>query len=86
MIGEFEPCVVFANHSQEHCLSFSPRFLKFECKFTNVTQFPIGLRFRHLEFVLHSNAAKYENIWRTRLKTFTRMVGEYVPWTTLTCP
>ena len=29
--------------------------------------------------VLHSNAAKYRKIWRTRLRSFWRMVGENGP-------
>ena len=29
------------------------------------------------EIVLHSNASKYRKIWRTRLRAFLRMVGEY---------
>ena len=28
---------------------------------------------------LNSNGSKYRKIWRTRLRTFSRMVGEYGP-------
>ena len=38
------------------------------------------MRFGQSEVVLHSNASKYKKIWRTRPRTFLRMVGEYRPW------
>ena len=31
---------------------------------------------------VHSNAAKYRKIWRTRQRTFLRMIGEYGPRST----
>ena len=66
--------------------SFSRKFFvffikiyKLECNTTsnwlNCTGWPI----RSCEVVLHSNVSKYRN-WRTRLRTFLRMIGEYQPW------
>ena len=48
----------------------------------NVTQLLIGwtVWFSQSEVMLHSNAAKYRKIWRTRLRMFLRMVGEHRPW------
>ena len=63
---------VFTHHSQEHSLSFSPRFCKFECNTTWFSQ---------SEVALHSNPVKYRNTWRTRQTMSLRMVGEYGPWT-----
>ena len=33
------------------------------------------IQFSQSEVVLHSNAAKYRKIWRTRQRTFLKMVG-----------
>ena len=53
-----------------------------DCVNLNVTQLLIGqtVWFGQSEVVLHSNAAKYSKIWRTRQRTLLRMVGEYGPW------
>ena len=32
-----------------------------------------------MKVVFHSNASKYRKIWRTRLRMYWRMVGEYGP-------
>ena len=54
-----------------------------DCVNLNVTQLLIGqtVWFGQSEVVLHSNAAKYSKIWRTRQRTLLRMVGEYGPST-----
>ena len=53
-----------------------------DCVNLNVTQLLIGqtVWFGQSEVVLHSNAAKYSKIWRTRQRMLLRMVGEYGPW------
>ena len=67
------PGCLFPTHSQKQSLSFSPRFCQFECNTTSI-------RFSKSEVVLHSNCAKHRKIWRTRLRTFLRMVCEYGSW------
>ena len=41
----------------------------------------LAIRFSQSETVLYSNTSKYRKIWKTKLRTFLRMVGEYNrPW------
>ena len=65
------PGSVFTKYSQEHS-----RFYDIEC---NTTSEWLNRWFSQSEVVLHSNAAKCRNIWRIRLRTFLRMIGEYRP-------
>ena len=73
------------NHFQEHSLSFSPRFCKFErnkkksdCLNHVVYQIRSYVTFESIRCI--SNVSKYKKkIWRTRLRAFLRIVGEYGP-------
>ena len=67
------PESVFTNHSQEHSLSFSLRFSKFECYTASEMAKPYGLAnqtFCYIQMLLN-----IEKVWRT----FVRMFGEAGP-------
>ena len=73
---------VLSNHFQEPCLSFHPRFLKFEKK-KNITTFDwLKVWYTLSEVVLISNVSKWRK-FRKQERTWLRMVSGYGPWRTM---